>query len=99
MLLDQVLAMAVAVAGHPAVTRRLGIGYHRPVPLQVPLEIRSAEVRVTDGEIVALGEITSEEQVLVRGEGSFAVLRPDQVRRFLAGPRGSASITGPPSPR
>ena len=98
MLLDQVLAMAVAVAGHPAVTRRLEIGYRRPVPLQVSLEIRSAEVRVTDGEIVAVGEIASQEQVLVRGEGRFAVFRPDQVRRFLAGPRGFASITGPSSP-
>lgn len=94
MLLDQLLGMAVVAAGHPSVTRRLEVDYRRPVPLETPLEIRSTGVRKVAGQLVATGEIAAEGDVLVRAEGWFVELRPDQARRFLksgrAAPRPSS---------
>lgn len=86
MLLDQILGLAVAAAGHASVTRTLRVDYRRPVPLEVPLDVHGRFVEAAEGGLCARGTISVDGQVLVRGEGMFVVLGAQQARRFLVPP-------------
>jgi acyl-coenzyme A thioesterase PaaI-like protein len=94
LLLDQILGHAQAKPGQPSMTAMLSIRYRQPVPLQTPLRIVGQLVESEHPRrTVARATIVTAEApgtVLVEGEGTFVVPRPDQVRRLF----GEVSSTG-----
>jgi acyl-coenzyme A thioesterase PaaI-like protein len=87
LLLDQILGHAQAQPGQPSLTAVLSIRYRQPVPLQTPLRIVGQLVESErPRRTVARATIATAEApgtVLVEGEGTFVVPRPDQVQRLF----------------
>ena len=70
-LLDEAMAYAAGFAGHRGVTANATVRFRKPVPLEVPVEVRG---RVTWQRRNVLGveaTITDARGVLARAEGSF----------------------------
>lgn len=87
LLLDQVLGHLHAAHGWTGMTVTLSVRYRAPVPLRTPLMITGRVVeaerrrRVTSKATIAVAE--NPDTVLVEGEGTFVVPRPDQVRALF----------------
>ncbi|MGC0405238.1 hypothetical protein RKD27_007882 [Streptomyces sp. SAI-126] len=84
MLLDEIMGRACVTAGMPGLTVSLQMRYHRPVPLETPLNILG-RVTGTDGrKIFVTGSVTAQEDPateLVTADGVFVT--PD-LRRTRA---------------
>lgn len=87
LLLDQILGHLHAAHGWRGMTVTLSIRYRAPVPLRTPLLITAEVVeserlrRVTSKATIAAA--ATPDKVLVEGEGTFVVPRPDQVRALF----------------
>lgn len=98
LLLDQILGHLHAAHGWRGMTAMLSLRYRAPVPLHTPLLITGELVdperrrRVRSKAIIAAAETPG--TVLVEGEGTFVVPRPDQVRA-LFGETGTQSADPP----
>lgn len=87
LLVDQILGHVHAAHGWSGMTVSLSIRYRAPVPLRTPLVISGRVVeserrrRMTSKATIAVA--ANPDTVLVEGEGTFVVPRPDQVRALF----------------
>jgi hypothetical protein len=94
MLLDQLLGYAASAAGHPGMTVRLETRYLAPVPLQTPLRLTAEVSEVSGRHVTARGAIATAAEpdtALVKVNGAFVALRPDQAARLFGGIRPDAT--------
>ena len=74
MVLDHALGVSTEAIGRRSYTATLSLEYLRPVPLLVPLQVRTRCTRTERRKSWANGEILHDGEVCVRGEGLFVVL-------------------------
>ncbi|ASR36308.1 hypothetical protein BAY61_16290 [Prauserella marina] len=77
LLLDHVLGIANAAAGHRAMTAWLRVSYHRPLPLLTECTVRGKRVSSEGRKIRATGTISTGHGTHVSAEGLFVAVRPD----------------------
>ncbi|MEU3270263.1 PaaI family thioesterase [Saccharomonospora sp. NPDC006951] len=75
LLLDHVLGIANAGAGHRAMTAWLRVSYHRPLPLLTECTVRGKQVSSEGRKIRATGTISTGEGSHVSAEGLFIAAR------------------------
>ena len=68
---DEILAMANVITGESGFTGTLTIRYHRPTPLNTPIELWGATVRRKGRKMVARGEMRVDGEVTASAEGLF----------------------------
>jgi acyl-coenzyme A thioesterase PaaI-like protein len=85
---DELLGIANAVSGNPAMTGKLEIRYLRPTPIGLPLELVARNTGKAGRRVLASGTIAHQGVVTAEAEGVFveisparaAELFPEQVR-------------------
>ncbi|TPW22036.1 MAG: aromatic compounds degradation protein paaI [Elusimicrobia bacterium] len=86
-VLDEAMGAACWVKGLPVLTARISAAFRRGVPLEVDLTVETAIVRETPRIIFVTGRLVDGRGGLyAEAEGSFARLRPDQVRATFGDP-------------
>lgn len=74
---DELLALANVVGGRPGVTGYLRVRYHRPMPLNTPIELWAVNERQSERKQVSRAEMRVDGQVIASAEGLFiSVQRP-----------------------
>ena len=71
---DEILAMANVITGESGFTGTLNIKYHRPTPLNTPIELWGATVRRKGRKTVARGEMRVDGEVTASAEGLFIMV-------------------------
>lgn len=86
-VLDEAMGAACWVKGMPVLTARLSSAFRRGVPLEADLTVETAIVRETARIIFVTGRLVDDKGGLyAEAEGSFARLRPDQVKATFGDP-------------
>lgn len=86
-VLDEAMGAACWVRGMPVLTARLSAAFRRGVPLEADLVVETAIVRETARLIFVSGRLVDAAGGLyAEAEGSFARLRPDQVKATFGDP-------------
>jgi acyl-coenzyme A thioesterase PaaI-like protein len=86
-VLDEAMGAACWVKGVPVLTARLSAAFRRGVPLEADLTVETAIVRETSRLIFVSGRLVDGAGgVYAEAEGSFARLRPDQVKATFGDP-------------
>lgn len=71
-LLDEAMAHAAGFAGHRGVTASVNVRFRKPVPLEVPIEVRGRVTWQRRGVVGVEARISDENgTLLARSEGSF----------------------------
>ncbi|WP_433528781.1 PaaI family thioesterase [Micromonospora sp. CA-263727] len=86
LLLDELMGRACAAAGSPAMTVFLTTTYHRPVPVQTPLQVLARVTQRLDRKILVEGSIVTEADpstALVTANGVFVAPDPAHVRALF----------------
>ena len=73
---DELLGIANAVSGHPAMTGKLEIRYLRPTPLGVALELTGRNTGRSGRRVLASGTIAHNGVVTAEAEGVFVEISP-----------------------
>jgi len=84
-LLDEVMSWTVIYFKKSfSVTRRMGVRYLRPVPVEVPLTVKGM-ITSEEGQRRCQAEALlqdHQENVLAKGEADFAILTADRLKDF-----------------
>jgi hypothetical protein len=86
MLLDELMGRACAAAGMPGLTVSLQMRYHRPVPLETPLQILARVTGSDNRKIFVHGSITTRTDPatpLVTADGVFVAPDPHRTRALF----------------
>jgi uncharacterized protein (TIGR00369 family) len=91
-ILDEAMAKLNRIRQVTALTSEIAVRYLRPVPLGVPLEAESHELRVRGRNHFYAAEIRNPEgRVLATGRGKFVAIDPERFRNRSARPSRSGS--------
>lgn len=86
-VLDEAMGAACWVKGMPVLTARISAAFRRGVPLEADLVVETAIVREAARLIFVTGRLVDAAGGLyAESEGSFARLRPDQVKATFGDP-------------
>ncbi len=86
-ILDQLIGLATATLGTPGLTRALNVGYLKPVPLGVPLIVRSA-IESTEGRkihaVATIACLDNPDETLTEARGLLVTVDPEQAKTLFA---------------
>jgi acyl-coenzyme A thioesterase PaaI-like protein len=99
LLMDQLLGSAAIAAGLWGMTARLELDYRRPVPLEIPLQLRAVVTESAGRKVVITGTIAlaeAPEQALVEARGVFVTPRPERSQEYFGAITDAAGKHSPP---
>jgi acyl-coenzyme A thioesterase PaaI-like protein len=80
---DELLGMTNVALGHPAMTGRLTVRYHKPTPLHRPVRLRGWIDRVEGRRILTNGEMHVDGVLTAQAQGLFVALRPELAAEYF----------------
>lgn len=73
-ILDEAMGLVVWAAGHKVAAVNIDINYHKPLPLNQPLQLEARVTQIDKRKIFSAGEIKlPDETIVVSGRGIYVV--------------------------